>query len=465
MTTYVTWDPGDAIVQNRGVFSNGNLTFAGRSGQSPVYSNTTPVLAMATEGKQASSGLWYFEVHIDNATFNNVGGVGLAPCTGLYQGLGFGVNNGVGGSNPSGFGYFPSNGTIFAEGTGYASLGSTYGQGDVISIAVDTTNKKCWCRKNNGNWCGTSGPNGVANPVTNVQGFDISASLNVGRIYPAVQLVDTTAQVTANFGATSFAESVPSGYGGWTLASPNVFGSLWTDEVQANGQLPAGGYTAQLGPWVCPVNCSLNTVIGPAMIARSGTNSTQILVYDSSGTGGAAGALVGKSQVNTTIALGENTYTFSPALGLTGGQTYWIGISTDGANPSTYYAINNQTLGSIVGTTDASITFASPPANWSTASPATFQKRVPFLMEYTPAAVTNFGAIAQTLGGITQAAAATISIPPGTISQTLGRITQQANGADLGIVGTVTQTLGRVTQQAEGADLSALAKLRQLWAF
>jgi hypothetical protein len=52
------------------------------------------------------------------------------------------------------------------------NVGGTYGEGDLVQIAVDMGAQRHWVRKNNtGDWNGTSG----ATPETGVGGIDVSS--------------------------------------------------------------------------------------------------------------------------------------------------------------------------------------------------------------------------------------------------------------------------------------------------
>lgn len=377
--TFDTWDPVDSFAAPRVTFSNGNLTATGHSGTTPSYSNTNPAMFMSTEGKLSGSGLWYFEVTIQGGAFNNVGGVGLASCV---QNVGSGgVGFGIGfNTSPSGFAYFPSNGTVSNDGSTAGSLTTSYGVGDVVSIALDANNHKVWCRKNNGNWCGTSGPNGVANPATNTQGIDLTASFTAGRVFAAAQFVDTNAAVTANFGATTFAQAVPAGYSGWTKTTSNLFASLWYDFQGNQGQIPAGGVNSEVGPWIVPSAGSITSLVGTPSIARSGTSS-RALIYADNGSN-TPSALLGSSTILTSLVQGENTYTFGTPVAVTAGQKLWIGFVCDGAGGS-YFSANNNNCPT-GGAFHSSMVGVSTPDNPFVPSGGAGTTRVPVLVFYTP---------------------------------------------------------------------------------
>jgi hypothetical protein len=71
-----------------------------------------------------------------------------------------------------------------------------------------------WFRKNGGLWNG----NGTADPATNVNGATITGATGGGSsAAPALIFDGTSAEAyTANFGASAFAGTVPSGFtSGW----------------------------------------------------------------------------------------------------------------------------------------------------------------------------------------------------------------------------------------------------------
>lgn len=112
------------------------------------------------------------------------------------------------GADADGVGYYSVLGQVFLDS---GSIGTivTYTTGDLIDMALDLDNERIWFRKNNGNWNNS----GAANPATNTGGFDISG-LNAGPYFVVWTCAATANEtVTANFGATSFAHTAPSGFG------------------------------------------------------------------------------------------------------------------------------------------------------------------------------------------------------------------------------------------------------------
>src|SRR5215472_5059826 len=81
--------------------------------------------------------------------------------------------------------------------------------GSVVGIALDAGARKVWLRLGAaGNWNGAAG----RDPATGVGGISFTSLGVAFPIYPAVTLVATNDQVTANFGDSAFTGTVPSGF-------------------------------------------------------------------------------------------------------------------------------------------------------------------------------------------------------------------------------------------------------------
>jgi hypothetical protein len=91
-----------------------------------------------------------------------------------YQGNPYG---GFPGNNGNGMGYC-SDGTIWYNGSEYDSGYQTWGDDDVIDIAIDNNTNNMWVRVNDGDW----NNNPSADPVTNVLGIEIIG----GPFYPVL---------------------------------------------------------------------------------------------------------------------------------------------------------------------------------------------------------------------------------------------------------------------------------------
>lgn len=100
-------------------------------------------------------------------------------------------------------------GHVFRNGADFGALSTTFVQGDVVSMALDIGNLLIWFRTNGGNW----NNNVAADPATGANGITVSP---LSAPFIAGVEGDTSGDVwTANFGATSYAQSVPSGFTNW----------------------------------------------------------------------------------------------------------------------------------------------------------------------------------------------------------------------------------------------------------
>lgn len=106
---------------------------------------------------------------------------------------------------------YQGSGGIWVNGANLGSI-TAFSVTNVAGVAVDTGGQLIWIRNNNGNWNGS----GAADPATGAGGFSISGI--TAAYYPwcsANGAGSGNTSWTANFGATSFANAAPSGFGNW----------------------------------------------------------------------------------------------------------------------------------------------------------------------------------------------------------------------------------------------------------
>jgi Glycosyl hydrolases family 16 len=189
--------------------SNGNLT-AQSSGA--VSQSVLSTLGYTT-------GKFYFEVTLNAITSDT--GIGIA--NGSYN-LADPLQ--LGGQLNASVGYYPitppqaiynGSGTGGLDGFGRQSQGTASDAvGAILNIAVDFTAKLIWTsspamRTQSGNlWNNSS----TANPATGAGGVSFS-NLSAGPYFAAFNDDMGGAQVTFNFGATTFARTVPTGFSAW----------------------------------------------------------------------------------------------------------------------------------------------------------------------------------------------------------------------------------------------------------
>lgn len=185
-----------------------------------------------------ASGLYYFE----QTYTTKVGNVNVGLCNGdvLLPSEGSTGINAV---------YVLSSGTIGISG---ATSGSTLGAlatGAIIGIAVNLNTALIWFRiAPSGNWNGSAS----ANPATGVGGVSFASIFPAFQtMYPIAGFGTVNDKVTANFGASAFSGTVPSGFtSGWTagsgVAAPKLVATQVGAETWIGGGTPALTVT-QLG--------------------------------------------------------------------------------------------------------------------------------------------------------------------------------------------------------------------------
>lgn len=179
--------------------SNGNLTATRLSSGAPNIANTL----------FRSTGKYYYEAVCSSVSpeYCYLGFVDPSYASGYIDAIWWGgtatndlvIDN----SNASGF--------------------ANFGAGDVACLAIDFDNRNLWVRVNGGNWNNS----GTANPASNAGGHSIGswwASLT-----PAFYDTITGRLATANFGASPFSFTVPSGFSAWNplLLRPPIAVNIW----------------------------------------------------------------------------------------------------------------------------------------------------------------------------------------------------------------------------------------------
>jgi hypothetical protein len=189
-----TWNtPGvtlDGTTAGGATVSGGGLTVTHTTG-----TNHAGVFSTAA----ATAGKYYFEMKVVTA-FISTENIGVG--SGLLSDAAF--NN-----NFTGVSLGTGSSSIITNNVGaVANLGIT-AVGDVYGFALDLTAKLAWIRRNNGNWNNDAS----ANPATGTNGLTIAA----GAFAPMVRFTTGggTEAVTANFGATTYANAAPAGFGNW----------------------------------------------------------------------------------------------------------------------------------------------------------------------------------------------------------------------------------------------------------
>jgi hypothetical protein len=196
-TQVTTWNSSDKSINI--VLSGGNLIVTSTA------ANSTDQAVRSINPQ--SSGKWYFETTWSNGGSGADTGVGIATASAVLTSVGNNVSLAVM--------TFCVTGNIYNNASNTAISLGPFSAGSVICMAVDMDNKRMWFRKDAGNWNNS----GTANPATNTGGFNISTLFTSGVPAYAIYSVNATAAnagtVTANFGASAFAQSIPSGFTAW----------------------------------------------------------------------------------------------------------------------------------------------------------------------------------------------------------------------------------------------------------
>ena len=122
----------------------------------------------------------------------------------------------------------------------------TSGPGDVICIALDFDLHKIWFRVNDpaGSW---NNEFGTHDPAAGTGGFSLD-DLGSGPIFPGYNLFHSSGaggQITANFGASAFAFTPPSGFTGFVSAAEGTLDvSLGAVALAGQGHVKAQGTLA-----------------------------------------------------------------------------------------------------------------------------------------------------------------------------------------------------------------------------
>ena len=234
-----TWDPANK--DSSITLSNGNLTC--------TYSGYD-CGAFATAG--ASSGKYYWEV----------------SCT-ATGGPGIGIANSSSPTSQSNLGQNGNNwAVLLADGrkshTGWTAYTSAWGAGDVMMITLDMDNGKIWWGKN-GTWAASGDP---------AAGTNAAFSGITGTIYPFT-LSEPPKVTTANFGASAFTYTPPTGFSGWGSDPANM---VLVSEIAVAETAPDEAFIVVWQEDVDSV--TLNTDLIAAVSRDDGTTWTNVTLVE-----------------------------------------------------------------------------------------------------------------------------------------------------------------------------------------
>ena len=132
-----------------------------------------------------------------------------------------------------GYGYYNGDGTVRYEGGTELSYGATYGNGDIIGIALDCDNNKLYFSKN-GTWQNSGDPTSGSTGTGAV-----SLNTTAGRFWGFAFSIYQTNDRFANFGSPSFSISSgnadANGHGNFEYAVPSGYFALCTKNLAEHG--------------------------------------------------------------------------------------------------------------------------------------------------------------------------------------------------------------------------------------
>jgi len=175
--------------------SNGNLT---------ATDIATSAWISVRSQTSHTTGKWYWEWTLGSkGTGEGICGFGnsSSPLSGGPNAF-FGCDaNGIG---------LVSNGQVWKNFTPTSIL-ATISNGDICGLAMDIGAQLFWCRNGAGNWNGS----GAANPATGSGGISLPSGLASGAIFAGISVLNNGDFSTANFGASAFNQTPPSGFSAW----------------------------------------------------------------------------------------------------------------------------------------------------------------------------------------------------------------------------------------------------------
>jgi len=290
------------------VQKSSNLTLSG--------GNLIATGGIALSGVRAAdtqtSGKFYFEITTGATYATSQNSIGI--CNGSVSSSN--IANTMGSSLLNIAVVIKGSGNIFVNNVNSSLTIGSFATSTVIGVAVDLTAKLIWFRKGAaGSWNATSGS--ANDPATGTGGASIaSIAPPYQNFYPAIGFGGSGDTATANFGATAFTGSVPSGYtSGWTtgvtvitdIVATQVGASAWVTNTHAPFNV------TQIGASVWIANQVVAAYpLGVSGTGGAGTVTTQITI---------PGISVPITGVAGTGAAGSPTISISPSVSITGVET------------------------------------------------------------------------------------------------------------------------------------------------
>ena len=189
---------GTGTIANAATFSpeyrHSNIALS--NGDRTSTKTTANGYALVGTAEAKTSGLWYFEVTVENLVTGEIA-IGLGDyLTNIANFLGAG-------SNSIGYAW---DGRVVMSNAPQSNPPASFTSGDIISVAYDAPNRRVHFRKNGGSWANSG------NPAAGTGGYVVAGTQP---LIPMTYLYYTGSIVTANFGASAFAYTPPAGFSAW----------------------------------------------------------------------------------------------------------------------------------------------------------------------------------------------------------------------------------------------------------
>jgi hypothetical protein len=186
-----TWNSSDKSASI--TLSNGNLSVNSSGG---VEADVRSTASQTTGAKVYFEITWF-------ASGGSATSCGIATSAAVLGSMGSSALGGL---------FVYPGGSVYFNGASQPFVIPAPASGEAYCLAIDLVNSRAWVRLKSGNWNNS----GTANPTTNVGGVNISGLFPANPAFAVITAQQTaTPLVTANFGASSFSYTVPSGFTAW----------------------------------------------------------------------------------------------------------------------------------------------------------------------------------------------------------------------------------------------------------